>query len=146
MDSQIRSFLLRAKSSTYAAHGLEVPPSRPNSHDLMYAEGDLQYIDTYIGGMQFAGEEAVWQNGIPVWSMNYCGRVTGEGFDIEFLKRAMLLVPEDAPFRGPAFYQEECMSYTCHADGNPDWFQGYEEVRLGDQRVYECVYHGGDVR
>ena len=146
MDQRIISFLLRAKQNTYAAHGAEVPASRPNSHDLMYTEGDLQYIDTCVGGMQFAGEEAVWENGVPVWSMNYCGRVTGEGFSGDFLKRALLLVPEDAPFRGPDFYAEETMAYTCRVEGDVDWYQGNEEIRMADQQIYECVYHGGRIR
>jgi hypothetical protein len=77
--------------------------------------------------------------------MNYCGRVTGQGFSGDFLKRALLLVPEDAPFRGPASYQEQEMSYTCRAKGDFDWFQGYEEIRLGDRLIYECFYHGGRI-
>ena len=146
MDQDILSFLLRAKKNTYAAHGAEVPASRPNSHDLMYAEGELQYIDTYIGGLQFAGEEAVWKGGVPVWSMNYCGRVVAEGFDVDFLKNALLRGPSDAPFRGPLSYQEGDLAYTCRTEGDCDWFQGYEEIRRKDQQIYECVYHGGGIR
>ena len=41
MDQDTLSFLIRAKKNTYAAHGAEVSASRPNSHDLMYAEGEL---------------------------------------------------------------------------------------------------------
>ena len=96
--------------------------------------------------MQFAGEEAVWDGGVPVWSMNYCGRVVADGFDGDFLKRALLLVPESAPYRGPEQYREEDMVFTCHAEGDPDWYQGYEEIQLGDTRVYECFYHGGIIR
>ena len=143
MDSRVLSFLLHAKKSTYAAHGAEAPSSRPNSHDLTFAEGDLLYIDTYLGGAQFAGEEAVWQDGKPVWSMNYCGRLLGEGFDGDFLKNALLRVPEEAPFRGPEVYREGEMEYRCHADGDVDWYQGYEEICLKCERIYECFYHGG---
>ena len=66
METRVLDFLLRAKTCTYAAHGAETLPSRPNSHDLRYAEGDLLYIDTYLGGVRFAGEEAVWKDGVPV--------------------------------------------------------------------------------
>ena len=142
MDARVLSFLLLAKKSTYAAHRAEALSSRPNSHDLTFAAGDLQYIDTYLGGTHFAGEEAVWQDGKPVWSMNYCGRVFGEGFRGDFLKSALLRVPENAPYRGPDVYREGDMEYRCQADGNIDWFQGYEEIRLHDVRIYECFYHG----
>ena len=146
MDQRLISFLLHAKKNTYAAHGAEVTASRPNSHDLSYEEGNLRYIDTYLGGVQFAGEEAIWENDIPVWSMNYCGRVIGEGFSGDFLKRPLLLVPEDAPYRGPESYTEGNMEFRCHADGDPEWFQGYEEILVDQQRVYECFYHGGLIR
>ncbi len=40
----------------------------------------------------------------PSWSMNYIGRVTGDNFSGDFLKEALLRVPEDKPFRGPEDY------------------------------------------
>ena len=146
MDTQALSFLLRAKRNTYAAHGAEVPSSRPASHDLRYAEGDFLYIDTYLGGLQFSGEEAIWKASVPLWSMNYCGRVTGDGFSGDFLKQALLRVTQDAPFRGPSEYIEGEMHYHCRADGDVCWFQGYEEITLSGRRIYECFYHGGEIR
>ena len=59
MSDRELAFLLHAKKSTYAAGGKEISPSRPNSHDLRYAENDLVYIDTYLGGKRFIGEEAL---------------------------------------------------------------------------------------
>src|SRR5471030_1735325 len=72
-NESIIDFLCRAKKSTYAGKGPEGKSSRPNSHDLEYAEGNLKYIDTYLGGERFSGEEGLWQDGIPFWSMNYTG-------------------------------------------------------------------------
>ena len=69
----IINFLLKAKKSTYAAKGAEVESSRPKSHDLKYQEDQLLYIDSYLGGENFAGEEAVWIKETPVWAMNYYG-------------------------------------------------------------------------
>ena len=80
MDSQLIDFLIRAKQATYAGKGAETDPSRPASHDLVYREGEYMYYDTYLGGDRFAGEEALWISGVPVWSMNYAGRVIGDNF------------------------------------------------------------------
>lgn len=80
----ITDFLLRAKRNTYAGEAREVEPSRPASHDFAYAQGEYAYRDTYLGGEQFAGEEAVWHHGAPVWSMNYAGRVIGDNFSGDF--------------------------------------------------------------
>ena len=92
--TELINFLIKAKQKTYAGHGAEVAPSRPASHDLKYEEktpaGELLYIDTYLGGKDFAGEEALWRNSTPLWSMNYYGRVTGEPFSGDFLKAALL--------------------------------------------------------
>lgn len=51
MDKKIVEFLCRAKRETYASgNAKECIPCRPNSHDLKYCEGNLIYIDTYLGG------------------------------------------------------------------------------------------------
>ncbi len=139
-------FLLRAKRATYAAGAAQtVPSSRPESHDLRYEEDGLLYIDTFLGGERFVGEEAVWLKGLPVWSMNYAGRVVDERFSGPFLKAALLCVPEDLPFRGPPLYREGEMTYHCGVQGDFSWFQGREEIFLGADKNYECVFHGGRV-
>ena len=143
MNRDLISFLIRAKRATYAGKGAESAPSRPQSHDLRYAEGDLLYIDTYLGGNRFAGEEALWIAGKPFWSMNYAGRVLGENFSGDFLKAALLHVPEDMPFRGPALYTEGEYAYRCQVDGSFGWFQGKETIEFREQLIYECIFHGG---
>ena len=53
-------FLIDAKKNTYAGGGAAAPASRPASHDLSYARDDYYYHDTYLGSLDFAGQEAVW--------------------------------------------------------------------------------------
>ena len=145
-QSDLVSFLIRAKQKTYAGHGAEVGPSRPASHDLRYEEGNLLYIDTFLGGEKFTGEEALWKDGVPLWSMNYSGRVTGENFSGDFLKEALFNVPASAPYRGPAIYKNGDYSYHCKVDGSFEWFQGYEEIFYLDKKIYELYFHGGIVK
>ena len=145
MEDRLLDFLLRAKHNTYAAKAGESASSRPNSHDLIYTEEPYLYLDTYLGGERFSGEEAVWFDGKPVWAMNYSGRVLGKQFSGDFLKQALLLVPAERPYRGPEHYREGSLSYTCQVNGDPDWYQGYEEIRFEDALVYECYFHGGIV-
>ena len=129
MDKMITDFLIRAKRATYAGKGAETASSRTASHDLIYREDHLMYYDTYLGGDRFAGEEALWVSDIPYWSMNYAGRVTGGNFSGDFLKEALLHVPEDKPFRGP--------------QGDFEWFQGKESIEYRGKQIYECFFHGG---
>lgn len=142
-DKKITDFLIRAKQATYAGKGAETASSREKSHDLIYEDGEYMYYDTYLGGEKFAGEEALWISKVPYWSMNYIGRVTGENFSGDFLKEALLHVPEDKPFRGPGEYVNGDYTYRCDIDGDFDWFQGKETISFKGTTIYECVFHGG---
>lgn len=147
-------FLLRSKRNTYAASNTAagaaniVSPSRTASHDLAYQEGDFTYLDTYLGGYAFAGEEAVWHCGEPLWGMNYYGTMTvpeiPEGFG-DFLKKAILQVPSEAPYRGPAFFQEDRFTYACSWQGDLAFFTGSESISYDGKEIYKLVFHGGVV-
>ncbi|MBR6364473.1 MAG: hypothetical protein IKS10_00015 [Lachnospiraceae bacterium] len=145
MDKKIISFLIRAKQATYAGKGAETASSRVKSHDLVYKEGDRMYLDTYLGGGKFAGEEALWASDVPFWSMNYVGRVIGEPFSGDFLKEALLHVPEEKPFRGPEHYANGDYTYDCEVTGDFEWFQGRETICYKGDLIYECYFHGGSI-
>ena len=123
MDKQTVDFLIRAKR-----------------------DGDYMYYDTYLGGDRFAGEEALWIAGVPCWSMNYAGRVTGGHFSGDFLKEALLRVPAEEPYRGPGEYSNGEYTYRCSVQGNFDWFQGKETIDRNGEQIYECYFHGGLIR
>ena len=140
-------FLLVAKRNTYAATDNRVESCRTNSVDFRYSDNSgYTYLDSYLGGECFVGEEAVWLHDQPVWSMNYVGRVLGENFSGDFLKEALLAVSEALPYRGPEIYSKGDYHYHCKVDGEFIWFQGYEEIFYQDEKIYECYFHGGSVR
>lgn len=150
-DPDFIPFLLRAKKSTYAAgdNAAAAASSRPQSHDLAFKDGDFTYIDTYLGGFAFIGEEAVWKDGKALWGMNYYGTMTSasipEGFG-DFLQLALRHVPAEAPYRGPADFAEGRYSYTCRWEGSPSLFRGEETIALDGQVVYQLYFHGGVVQ
>ena len=146
MDKELVDFLIRAKQATYAGKGAETASSRVKSHDLIYRDGDYMYYDTYLGGNKFAGEEALWISEVPYWSMNYVGRVTGDNFSGDFLKEALLRVPEEKPFRGPDEYTDGDYTYKCDINGGFEWFQGYETISYKGALIYECYFHGGLIK
>ena len=143
---EIIQFLMRAKRATYAGKGAETASSRPSSHDLEYREGDLMYLDTFLGGERFAGEEALWIGDVPYWSMNYVGRVTGTLFSGDFLKEALLRVPFEKPFRGPQEYSDVDYTYKCEVSGDFEWFQGYETIEYRGAVIYDCYFHGSTIK
>lgn len=141
----IRMFLIRAKNSTYTTGNHLVLPTRPNSRDYCYSEGDYTYRDTYIGNEHFAGEEAVWVKDIPVYAMNYYGQTLNSSFNTGFLKEALSLVAPEKPYRGPEFYQNGDYTYHCQADGDFECFHGEERIYCKQEKVYLCRFHGGSI-
>jgi len=139
-------FLCTAKKSTYAAKASEISSSRLNSHDLKYESDDYKYLDSYFGGEKFIGEEALWAFDVPVWSMNYMGRVLTDSFSGDFLKECLLNVSNDLPYRGPRLYSSGEYVYHCKVEGSFNWFKGEEEIFYKNDKVYECVFHGGSVK
>ena len=139
----IRTFLVRAKKSTYAAGENEVLPSKPNSHDFRYAEDDYLYMDTYFGGQKFIGEECAWIKENAVWAMNYYGQSLNENFNSTFLKEALSHVSVSMPFRGPEFYQKGDYMYLCQIQGDFENFSGEEKIYCKQEKVYICTFHGG---
>lgn len=140
---ELIAFRLEANVNTYAAFKNEVDATRPASHDFRYENGKYIYHDTYVGGEEFAGEEAVWRNGQAIYAMNYMGRVLADGFSGNFLKEALRAADVKMPYRGPEIYQSGEYTYRCKVTGDFTWFQGCEEIYHGNQKVYECVFHGG---
>lgn len=141
--SKLIDFRLEANVNTYAAYMNEVPGTRHDSHDFSYTSGPYTYHDTYVGGEQFAGEEAIWYDGKIQYAMNYLGRVLDQQFSGDFLKEALRKADKNMPYRGPEYYQSGEYTYKCSVTGDIGWFQGYEEIYCNNVRVYECYFHGG---
>ena len=146
---EMLAFLLEAKHKTYAGNGQHAPSSRPASVDLPYQDGDYLYLDSYLGGVRFLGEEGVWFKRQPLWGMNYYGWMlvteVPAGFG-EFLKQALLEVPAEAPYRGPAYFVAGEFEYYCQSQGSPECFEGRETIEQAGTQIYELVFHGGSIQ
>jgi hypothetical protein len=147
--NSLRKFLINAKKNTYAAKKGKVPSSRKLSNDLAFKENDYFYLDSYFGESNFAGEEIVYFKDLPIWSMNYYGKVfkynLPDGFG-ETLREALQQVSEERPFRGPGEYIRGEYKYKCSNDGNIDFFNGVESIYFNDEEVYRLYFHGGCIK
>lgn len=140
---ELTSFLVKAKIETYASKKGKVNSTRLASHDYMYQEDIYKYIDSFVGSSKFSGEEVVYESDMPIWSMNYYGRVIGKNFSGDFLKDALKHVSVDKPFRGPDRYSKGDHHYYNIVEGCLECFHGKEEIFYQDEKIYECYYHGG---
>ena len=49
------------------------------------------------------------------------------------------------PFRGPSEYTNGDYSYGCKINGDFHWFNGIEEIFYRKVKIYQCIFHGGDI-
>jgi len=140
------SFLCEAKQNTYARDNVKEEEGQSKKAAFSYEKDGLQYIDTCLGKQQIVGEEAIWENGNPVWALNYTGREVAEGFDPDFLKEALKRVKKELPYRGPRFLELGEFTYKCRVEGEFEWFVGCEKILYKGVKVYEAMFQGGLVK
>ncbi|MDK1385062.1 DUF5680 domain-containing protein [Sinorhizobium sp. 8-89] len=146
---ELTDFIVEAKSKTYVGNGAELPACRPGSRDIGHRRGAWSYLDSYFGGTDFAGQEAVWHEGNPRWAMNYFGRIVRPDLiDAEragaVIKAALqAMYREKRHFLGGMEYQH---AYGCYVDssrGATDHFSGREVIFVDGEEAYELEYRGG---
>lgn len=139
-------FLVVAKRRTYGS-GSEPRRLDDGSKEYLVTMDEYTYRDRYFGGNPFIGEEVVFRDGNPVWSMNYYGKATGRTPDevFGFLGGALGLVERNKPFRGPEKYADGPWSYSMISRGGINSFWGEEEIQYEGIRVYWLRFHGGEI-
>ena len=148
--SELTKFLVNAKKHSYAS-GNKAIKHDDGFEEFEYEEGEWKYRDRYHakGPRPFGGEEVVWHKGEAVWMMNYYAWGISEDMDSEavygFLRKAMSLVSEERPFRGPSEFIEKDFKYLDESEGNVARFKGTERIFFRGKEVYRLYYHGGAV-
>jgi len=144
-------FLVKAKKTTYATgEAAKKIIEKDKSTTLIFEEGNLKYHDNYFGGEPFGGREVVFFQNEPVYIMTYYGSVSESVSDFKvvykILQKALLLIPEDYPFRGPSDYSEDGLIYKNSYTGEIDSFFGEEIITSADgKEIYRAKYAGGFV-
>jgi hypothetical protein len=153
---ELATFLFEAKRRTYA--GLDddasvAVPLLAGSKQLEYQIGSYAYRDIYFGMGFFVGQETVSKDEKLLWSMWYSGGVLPDISDrglvlaiYKFLRKALLEARIDCPYRGPASFVADDMSYSNTVAGNLACFHGVEQIAQFDKAIYELHYSGGMLR
>lgn len=148
----LKKFLYNANKFGYAGDGKEInSPQRPGFDELEYSEGDYLYHDSYSGHYFAPGQEVVYYKGDPIWAMAYAGGMKFEHHSdetltkqtIKFLKKALLAMNPEKPYRGPEKFEEGEWRYVSTLSGDIKDFTGNEKIYLKDKLVFEQNFIGG---
>jgi hypothetical protein len=152
----LAAFLIKAKRRTYA--GLDddatiATPLLTGSKQLEHREGPYAYRDIYFGMGFFVGQETVSKDDRVIWSMCYSGGARSEVTArdallslYKFLRQALLACDVSAPYRGPATFVGDEMTYRNDVDGTIASFHGVEQISRDGAVLYELRYGGGLLR
>jgi hypothetical protein len=149
--TKLHAFIVRAKAATYVGSGAQGASSRPGSHDLHYSEDDWLYIDSYFGGTDFIGQEAVFLQGKPIWAMNYYGYILRPDLITPaqagaMIKASLSRMYTESRFLGGFQHSQDSLTYTDTSQGSFERFHGKEWIERDGLRAYELLYHGGLVK
>jgi hypothetical protein len=147
----LHDFIVRAKAATYVGGGQHSPSCRPGSHDLQFNDGEWSYLDSYFGGTDFIGEEAVWHAGKTVWAMNYYGTILRPELITPaeaggMIKTSLSRMYTEGRFLGGFRYSEGPFTYVDTSEGDLTHFIGKEWLERDGMVAYELVYHGGIIK
>jgi len=147
----LNAFIVRAKAATYVGTGAKSLSYRPGSHDLQFHDGAFSYLDSYFGGTDFIGQEAVYFEGEPVWAMNYYGRILESALISaaeagQIIKECLSRMYQEGRFLGGFEHITSNGTYSDTSEGDVRCFTGKEWITRGNVRVYELVYHGGLIK
>ena len=147
--NELCKFLVKAKKSTYAAGDITKKIIEADkSTTLTFEDGDWKYHDNYFGGEPYGGREIVFFRNQPVYMMVYYGWIIKGITDVQavykILQSALMLIPEDKPFRGPEKYKLDGTEYINIFEGEIDNFFGEEIIKsVNGNEIYKAKYIGG---
>ena len=147
----LETFIVRAKAATYVGGGAALLPYRLGSKDLQFAEGDWAYHDSYLGESDFIGQEIVYYRRVPIWGMNYFGRILRPDRITSaeagaMIQESLSRLYREGRFLGGFEHRRGELRYVDTNTGDFRHFTGVEWIEQAGERVYELVYHGGLIR
>lgn len=155
MTTGFLPFLIDAKRHTYASQGdnASVVPLLSGSRQLEYRRAPFLYRDIYFGMAYFVGQETVYQEDAPLWSMSYAGGVDPSLDSTEsiqavyrFLRVALRQATQDHVFRGPPLVRDGDYTYANRSVGSIFGFHGEETIAHKETVVYTLRFSGGRLR
>lgn len=149
----LRKFLLDSNKAGFSTgNSNKWIKEKDGSTTIAFESGDFRMHDNFFGGEPYGGRYVVFYKGNPVWIMVYYGKVYESVNEFEsvykFLQKALSLMPDEMPLRGPKVLEDGKFKYANEWEGDLEKFSGYEVISQNGQKIYDATYMGGlvDVR
>jgi hypothetical protein len=141
---EFRRFIIKAKKEGYAAGNDVILREIDQSYTTRFEDGDFSFHDNWFGGEPFGGREVVFLKKKPYWMIVYYGADEGKAPGvIDFLRKALMKIPDDIPVRGPRIFKEGKFRYENKSEGNIEKFTGVEKIYFDGDEVFRTNYAGG---
>lgn len=140
---ELKKFLMRA-NMPHATGTAKTVKEADGSRTIEYSEGDYRMHDNFFGGEPYGGRLVVFYKDQPLFLEVYYGRTTRPADPVyDFLREALQHPGEDNPFRGPAEYKKDNLTYKSTTEGDVANHTVKEYIYDGDEEIYWAVVIGG---
>lgn len=147
--NKLKQFLIDSNNAGYAgSDGKKWIKETNGSTTIHFEKSDFKSHDNFFGGEPYGGRIVVFYKNKPVWMMVYYGWIekniaVDEVYAI--LKKALMKMPEEDPFRGPKKFVENEFIYQNEWTGDVERYSGKEKILKNNQLIYKANYMGGIV-
>lgn len=144
---ELKKFLIDSNKAGYAG-GQEKKwiKEKDQSTSIPYEKGHWKSHDNFFGGEPYGGRLVVFFKNSPVWIMVYYGLIEKK-IDVNsvysVLRKALMRMPEAAPFRGPKKLIDGKFTYFNKWTGDLKRYSGEEKITENGKQVYIANYMGG---
>ena len=140
---ELKVFLMRA-NIPHATGMAEIAAEDDGSRTIQYSEGEYRMHDNFFGGEPYGGRLVIFYKEQPVFIEVYYGKTSRPSMPVyDFLREALQYPNEKNPFRGPAEYKNDALTYTSVTEGDITDHIVKEYIYDGDEEIYSATIIGG---
>lgn len=140
---ELKAFLLRA-NIPHAKGTVGAVKEADGSRTIEYTEGDYRMHDNFFGGEPYGGHLVISYKDQPIFMEVYYGKTSKPANEVyAFLREALQNPSKDSPYRGPAEYKKDSLTYKSITTGDISDHTVKEWIYDGNEEIYSATIIGG---